>query len=157
MTNINQYWNERDKRSARRAGLLLTAVAGALTGTIIGCFNNTDQKQKVKDPLEEITFISGVPGMPVMSLDYYAGSNNLGFPLRGPSGEYLCTYNGSSKHGAVVINSVVTAIMDAHEDKQEMLVSGKLSEKNHLKIYKISHPDFGTFVLQNFPREHTLK
>ena len=138
MANLNEYWNEKDRKSARRAGLLLTAVAGALIGTIIGCFNQTSQNQQAKKSLEEVVVVEGIPSMPFAKGRSYAVNSDISFVLNAKDNkEYICLADNPRP-----LNEIAAAVIDAHEDNQNILVYGKLKGKR-LEIYSMAHPDFG--------------
>ena len=140
MTGSNSIWEAAP--FALFGTMILSLGLGA---SISNCVNK--ESLKAQKPLEDIVFIEGVPGMPASNLGYFGGTY-LGFPLRTASGDYLCIYEGDPIQNPL-INRTTVAIIDAHEDKQQILVNGKLDGQN-LKIYKISHPDFGLFTLKKF-------
>ena len=117
-----------------------------LGSAIAGCVDKN--ATKAQKPLEETVTLEGIPSMPSASIGYMA-ITHLSFVLNCEGGkEYLCTYDGGgSTRGEEMLNASTAAIIDASEDKQTLLVKGKLDGKK-FEIYNVTHPDFGTYQLR---------
>ncbi len=123
-------------------GVFVAGLAG-----LVSCGHSQTAAQKT--PLDTIV---GVPKMPAYHVHGNSSPAQLSFVLAQENGkDVLCEYKLRIFDKGVDMSPIAAAVIDAHEDKQQLTVRGRLDTNclNRLEMYEIRHPDFGLFVLRN--------